>query len=557
MTRYEEGNSFRWPPAAELRWAAAFAAAVMALTCLPYLYGLLVRPPGYYYSGLLANPDEHNVYLAYMKQAQQGAFFFLDPFTSEPQQPRVINVFFLGLGLLARVTHLPLPVVYHLARLVSGWLLLMAIYCLGAQVLPTVAGRRLALILAASASGLGWWYRAQPGQPHPIDFGPGLIMPEAVTFLSLLLNPLFCFSMFLMASILGLAGHAFTSGSPRSAVLAGLAGLLLGNIHTYDLIPVAAVLAGFLVLLLAGKRLTWKRVSLVVLIGLLASPSVIYQLWLMRTGDITIAVKTVETPVSSPAPFFLALGLGLPLTLAVVGVGRTAVTGGGYPARMVALWLAFGFALAYAPVPFQRKLAEGLHIPVCLLAVFAIAWLWTRRGEGRRALWVMGGVLVVLAVPSNALFIARAVRDLRTNNQAYLGNLMPPLYLRADQYAALHWLDGRASREDLLLCNSFLGSYAPSLVGTRVYVGHWAETRHFRDKVSALARFLRADTSDAERETFCRRQGITYMLRDHSIYDEVYYVSAEGARRAGFDPLKSAWLAPVFEQSDVSLYRVK
>ena len=67
MSGPEPQKSYCWPTRPELRWVAVFALVVMALTCLPYLYGLLIRPPGAYYSGLLTNPDEHNVYLAYMK----------------------------------------------------------------------------------------------------------------------------------------------------------------------------------------------------------------------------------------------------------------------------------------------------------------------------------------------------------------------------------------------------------------------------------------------------------------------------------------------------------
>jgi hypothetical protein len=555
MTQPAERRPIGWPPTHELRWAAIIAILLMVLTCLPYLYGLGIREPGEYYSGMLANPDEHNVYLSYMRQARDGALFFIDPFTSEPQSGRVINLFFLALGMFSRVTHLSLPVVYHLARVISGWLLLTAIYCLAAQVLATVSGRRIALVLAGLASGLGWLYPASGGQPHPIDYGPGLVMPEAITFLSLLLNPLFCFSVFLMVAALGLAAHAFVSGSVRSAVLAGLAALVLGNIHTYDLIPLVAVLAVFLVMLLVGRRLTGRAIALALLMGLLATPSVIYQLWLIRGGEVTLVVKSRETPVASPAPIFLALGLGLPLALALVGALRSALRGATDGARLAALWLVLGFALVYLPVPFQRKLAEGLHVPVCVLAVFALESLW-RRAKDRRALWI-GAMLVLVTIPSSLLFVNRALRDLRSNNQAYIANLMPPLYLRADQHGALQWLSGKATPSDVLLCSSFLGSYAPSLAGCRVYVGHWAETLHFQNKLGELSRFLRADTPDASREAFCRREGITYVLRDDSIYDQVYYLSPEGEAGPGFEPEGADWLVRVYQQDRVSLYRVE
>ncbi len=555
MTAPDQRTSFRLPERAELRWPAVVAAVIILLTCLPYLWGLMKLPPGYYYSGLLANPDEHNVYLAYMRQASDGAFFLIDPFTSEAQSGRVINVFFLGLGTFARVAHLPLPVVYHLARAVSGWLLLMAIYCLAAQVLASVSGRRIALLLAGLASGLGWLYPASGGQPHPIDYGPGIVMPEAITFLSLLLNPLFCFSVFLMIVVIGLAAHAFVSGSLRSAIVAGLAALVLGNIHTYDMIPVGGVLAAFLVVLLATRRLTGRVVTLALLVAALAAPSLIYQLWLMRAGEVTLLVKSEETPVPAPAPLFLALGLGLPLALAVVGAVRSVLRGAGDVARIAALWVVLGFALVYLPVPFQRKLAEGIHVPVCILAAFALELLWVK-SRGRRALWV-GAAAILLAVPSSVLFVHRAVVDLASNNTAYIGNFMPPLYLRGDQRSALEWLDGKATRSDLLLCNSFLGSHAPSLAGCRVYIGHWAETLHFEEKLAEVKWFLNANTSDESRQAFCRRNGITYLLRDDSIYDQVYCLSPEGEPGEVFDPEAADWLARVHQRGYISLYRVE
>jgi hypothetical protein len=526
----------------------------MALTCLPYLYGLLICPADAHYSGLLANPDEHNVYLAYMKQAQEGAFFLIDPFTSEAQQGHVINLFFLALGRSAALKHIPLSVEYYLARLIAGWLLLMAVYCLGAQAIASVSARRVAVALAAFASGFGWLYHAGPGQPHPIDYGPGLVMPEAITFLTLLLNPLFCFSAFLMIAAIGLGAHSLSSGRTRAAVLAGLAILILGNIHSYDVIPVAVVLAAYLVFLGSTRRLALRTFALAALIALIASPSLLYQLWLLHSGEVTLAIKTIETPVYSPPPLFLALGLGLPLFLALAGLWRAAKPGASDGARLLALWLLIGFAVVYVPVPFQRKLAQGVQLPAILLAVAGIEPSLARLPRLRISI---AALLVVATLPSSALFLLRAKHDLETNNIAYLGNLMPPLYLTDDQYEALKWLDGRGSFRDVLLCNSFLGSYAPSLAGTRVYVGHWAETLHYRAKLSTFADFLRASALDTSRKALVRREGITYVLRDRSIYDQVSLLSPDGASMPAFDFEGAAWLEEVHETGAVSIYRVR
>jgi hypothetical protein len=431
----------------------------------------------------------------------------------------------------------------------------MATYCLGARILSTVFARRFALVVAALASGLGWAFNPQPGQPHPIDFGPGLIMPEAIISLSLLLNPLFCFSMFLMIAVIGFAAHAFPRDSTRSAVIAGLAALLLGNIHTYDLLPVAATLVAYVLVLLITRQARLAAAAKVSgIIVLIAAPSLAYQVWLLRLGDVTLTIKTAETPVYSPDPMLLALGLGLPLGLAIIGLARALRPEPPHFARLLALWLVLGFALVYAPVPFQRKLAQGLSIPTILLSVYGIEPLFARVKRAG-ALAIAAAVLAVM-LPSNVLFTGRALGDLRTNNAAYLANLMPPLYLRADQHSALEWLNEQADFEDVVLCSSFLGSYAPGLAGTRVYLGHWAETIHFREKLAAYARFLRADTDEVKRREFIREHGITYVLKDESIYDEVFHLSSEGDALPTFDHSQVEWLQPVYTRENVTIYRV-
>ena len=544
-------DRFHLPSRGELRWAAYAAAIIMLATCLPYLFGLAITPSGSYYSGFLANPDEHNVYLSLMRQAHDGAFLFSDLFTSEPQQGRVINVLWLALGLFARLTYLPPPIVYHLARVIAGWLLLMAIYCLAAQVLSSLGARRAALVLAGTASGFGWLWAAGPGQPNPIDYGPGLIMPEAITFLTLLLNPLFACSVFLLIVLYLAAAHAFTTGAARAAVLAGAAGLVLGNIHSYDVIPAAAVLGVFLAYLLVTRRAGGRAVLLALLIAAIAAPALLYQLWLQRTGEISILVKAVNQP-PSPEPLYVALGFGLPLALAAVGLLR-AVRGSDW-ARLLALWLVLGGVLVYAPIPFQRKLIEGLHVPLCVLAALSFDDIWPVRP--RRAA-VLAVLFVALSLPSNALFVRRGMRDLVENNRKYLANLMPPLYLNADQRAALAYLDSRAKRTDVLLANSMLSNYVPSLSGIRVYVGHWSETPNFGRKLGDYAGFLRAETPEAERRSFLRAQGITYVLRDQML-DQFYEpVPSGSARLPTFDFPLVPWLEPVFAQGAVAIYRVR
>src|SRR5689334_19984020 len=118
------------PP--ERRWAWGWALVVMGAAGLPYLFLLLITPHGRVFWGFVNNPDDHCVYLAWMRQAEMGRFFLSNLFTGDPQPGRTINLFFWLLGNFARLTHLPLAVVDHLARTGFGALLLVLVYHLAA-----------------------------------------------------------------------------------------------------------------------------------------------------------------------------------------------------------------------------------------------------------------------------------------------------------------------------------------------------------------------------------------------------------------------------------------
>src|SRR5438445_9695793 len=115
-------------PAAERRWAWRWALLVIAAASLPYLLLLAITPPGRVFWGFVNNPDDHCVYLAWMRQAADGHFFFRNLFTGDPQSGRTINLFFWALGSLAGIIHLPLALIYHLARFGFGVLLLVRVY---------------------------------------------------------------------------------------------------------------------------------------------------------------------------------------------------------------------------------------------------------------------------------------------------------------------------------------------------------------------------------------------------------------------------------------------
>ena len=529
----------------EWRWVILTSLAVMALTCLPYLFGWFITPPGLKYMGLLGNPDEHNVYLGWMRQAERGRLLFIDPFTTEPQRAGFFHGFFLVLGVAARLTHLPLIWVYHIARVISGMLLLGAVYALAAQMFESRFTRRLAWAFAAFSSGFGWLYALTnpTAAVHPIDFGPGLIMPEAITFLSLLLNPLFCFSVFLMAALFAAYLAAVRTGSWKLAALAGAAALALGNLHTYDLFPVWLTLAAYVVAAgIIGRRLPRREGAFAALIAVMGMPFVIYQYWLFQANPV-FREKALTPTLTPPLAYFL-LGFGLVLMLAVPGA-VVALRRRREPRALPVVWAAATLLLVFlAPVSFQRKMAEGLHIPLSLLAALFVGG-WAAPRMTRSAARILAVALVVAAAPSNVFFVARGVRDLVQNNAAYLNVLMPPLYLRSDTVDAMLWLRRNAPMSEGALCMPLEGSYLPGVAGNTVFIGHWAETLHYPQKLAKVLWFFSDRASPQARRELMAANHLRFILYTP---DEI----AAGP----FDPASSPQFVPVFGKPQAVLFQL-
>lgn len=537
-----------WPLSrAELRWAAGAAGIIVALSCLPYLFGWWLNPAGF--MGHVYNADDANVHLSWMRQAADGRWLFTNLFTSDQVKPHFLHLFFLVLGKIAGLlggSYSALLLVYHAARVLCGWLLLVSVYVFAGYVYPDRVTRRLALLVAGLSSGLGWWARVLfgPGD-YSRDFGTGLLMPETITFLSLYIFPLFAASMLLMVVTYLLLLRAFDSGRPALAAGAGVAGLALGQIHPYDILPVYAVAAVYVAALsVARRRPALREAGLAGVMVLLSLPGPLYQYFTFRSG-----AAQLRTPTPSPPPLDYALTFGLVLLAAVIGAGylrRTTQRHGGF----LVVWAAVTLAMSYAPLqyaPFQRKMIEGVHLPLAVLAAAG----WVALGRQRRfPLKAWAAAFLLLTVPSNAAMMAQSAKRLLSNNAQGIRTLLPPYYLDADERAALDWLRAHAGPDDVVLSAPLVGSYMPPWCGVTVYAGHWAETVGFSDKLQELRLFWQRDAvSDGWRVGFLRAQRIRY------VYDGLYEKALAAPPR--FDPERAPYLRRVFGRGHVALYEVR
>src|SRR5256886_10398175 len=150
--------SRQWP-----RFALVFGAIVAIISLLPYLLAYLWPPPGHHFAGFFFIADDATTYLAKMREGMDGSWLWNDPYTSEPHGGVFLFGFYLLLGHLAGLLHLPLIATYHLARILGALAVVLAVDRLCRQLLPPEL-RRLRLVLGVLRSGPGFLPPAA-GQP--------------------------------------------------------------------------------------------------------------------------------------------------------------------------------------------------------------------------------------------------------------------------------------------------------------------------------------------------------------------------------------------------------
>jgi len=455
----------------EWRWALIWTSVVVAVTCLPYLYAWLAAPEGLVFGGLLTNPLDGNSYLAKMRQGFRGEWCFHLPFTPEPHEGAFIFTYYLALGHLARLLGLSLPLVFHLARVVNGFLLLLVAYWFFGRLESDLWTRRMAFLLVALSSGLGW-LAALLGL-----FTSDLWVPEAITFYAILANPHFPLAQALLLALVGLMVQPERWTRLAQIVTAG-ALLLLAVIQPFAVFGWFIIVGGYLLVQAAHERsIPWQMVRRMLIGGLAAAPVVAYDAW-VYTANPALAAWSAQNLTLSPPVWDYAMSYGLVLLLALVGLPPAARRWAAGD-RLSVAWIAAIALLLYAPFPLQRRLVMGLHFPLCFLAAQGLRGL-ASRWPGRQKL--LAGTAIGLSTLTNLFLLLGALVALRGGD--------PRLFLYDDEMPALAWLRDRAPASAVVLAAPQTGLFIPAWAGQRVVYGHPFETIQAEERQSLTRDFF-------------------------------------------------------------------
>ena len=527
---------------------------LVIFSLIPYFYLYLNSPSGYKYSWTTyLNPTDNYVYYSFIEQASQGKLIFSNYYSSEGDWGGMIRPLWLLVGWFGSLLGVSPMLSFHLFRLLLITLFVFVVYKFLSLFIDNLKQRVLALYLFFFTSGLGWiylllhpyfWLRNHWSQ-IPFDF----MMPESLPFFSILVSPHFIASWILLLAGVILLWQSVTSvGSGlRFSVWAGVLLAFLFFMHPFyvPLVSVLGVIFFAFSLFFPSKQLGIKKILLRLAIVLAISSLPIWYYWFLGIYDFSLYIKAGQNLLPSPDFGIAFYTFGAAWLLAVIG-GWFYYKQYGFDRRLLFLasWTILGWFFIYAPVPWQRRLAEGWYFPLIILASFAL-FKFEKKFKKASSLLFYGryffyGLLLVLFLTGNLVVVF-------FNSYLLSSKLWGTFYYPIELAQAGRWLKENTAESSVIITNDDDAMVKlPFFAQRRIYFAHLVETVFSRAKFNQLVWLFTNDNFAERKYSFLRQARIKFIIFNKDKGDF-----------SNFNPSNKDFLQPVWQQGDLVIFKVK
>lgn len=509
----------------ERRWLGQSTALVLFATVLPHIVCAFSAGPDWAFSGVLVNPSDSFSYLAKLRMGWEGKWVFHLPYTVAQGPGGLLFLFYIGLGHVAYWLSLPLPFVFHVARLISGAAMLWMVYRLAARVSDSIALRRQMWWLVAVSSGLGLLAEKLPlGYSY---YESQMILYNS-TFYCLIANAHFpaALALTLAMMILALDTRAFSWAGTAGFCLCSWA---LALILPFSSLVVYFVLAGTLAAIWLRDRAFPFAQSLTAAIGGASSLPLLLYMRHVTEADPTLQGWASQNTTPSLPSSALLLAYGLLILFLIPGAKAAWRRKSDWDVLLLS-WVALALAMMHVPYSLQARFSLGLHIPVAILAAQGLAD--TLKADWQRK-------LATLAMAATSTYIVVSLLGRSPVSVALEHYKL--MYVSKHELAAYDWLRQHVPVDKIVLCAPESGLMVPAYSGHKVVYGHLVETIDAANKAKLVKGFFQGGVDQA---AVLREQAIDYVL--------------VGKREMALGKIDAEKLKldKVFGSGDVSVYKV-
>ena len=250
----------------EIYFVIAVSFALFLITLIPIVYFYAKTPQGSSY--LFIKPIisfDYAVYYSNINQIIGGKYLLKDLFSGENQNLGTLNIFWLGVGLFAKIFSFAPPLAFQVARLFCTFFGLFCTYLFISYLVSDKKTRAYILLFAAFASGLDFLVILL--QTLRIINLTNVIIglsPEANIFTLSSFSPHFIFSYGILLLCFLFFLISIEKNSFKFSLLSGICALILSQFHPFHIFTILFVPFVFLLIkTFQIKKINWNYASII------------------------------------------------------------------------------------------------------------------------------------------------------------------------------------------------------------------------------------------------------------------------------------------------------
>jgi hypothetical protein len=520
------------PPAASDasdRVTLGIAGLVLAAVALLPVVEALRTPAGHVYSWAPHESPDYWAYQMVMRSGWNGSWLYEDRYTHEALPRLPIFPLFIGLGHVARWLGIPLPLMFHLARVGGAAATLAVARVFVRREVASPSLRPPAFVLALFASGVTWIFLTPPSDWYWIE---QLAAPHLASGFGV--HPHYLVEFVALAG--GFLGFErfVREAAPAWLAVAVAAVLVVVLVHPFLAalavgVPAAtAVIAGWW----PWRRDARGRAGRLALAWVLtttfsALPPICgyFYVFFVRADVAAWRSEAISRPVS---PLILIFLYGVGSVAAYVGLGRVLARAWAdrdaegsalAPGTMSAAWLLVVAVLVIArPIANWLEFALFASVPAGVLAVHGLR-PWLEGPPGAR-------------IPAQGVVVVASFTGLAKAALGWIFVFAPPAGLDAarywpDAYAAdVDWLANQSPA--VVLAPDALSLILPGRTSLVTYAGHDPSTLHYAVKDSERDRFFAGEMTEAEARTLVADADVRWVIDDRYLPGPVAHLEGYG-----------------------------
>ena len=457
---------------------------------------------------------DYHVYLSVINEGQNGFWLFKDHFTSDDTKPGIFYLYYIFLGKISSIFRLWPPLVYHLARIVSVEIFLVAVFLLMRLLLPNRLSFPAAVAAIISTLPPLYFFR----QPDAFStFTPWWSFLEAISRLDGLPHHIFGQAMLLISLIYFL--KFFKAKEKKFLLLASVTAVISGIVLPPALFP---VVIGLPLTFTAASLYQFIKYKKITVDKTVTAPFIIYWLssliplalsaWQTRQGYPWILWQTWEVSrwnVQETAfnrhlltSFSLLSIISIP---AIIHIFKK----NDWPKIFVVFWAATPIVM----LPFVNLVSIGKirlitaapFVPWSVLAAVSFGLLFAGlRKKSLSYLTVAAFILLNWSVT-----IPLLIQKIKTSRRF---PLYSNFFIPQKNWNSITYIKDNLPAGSIILSNEYVGNIIPAYTPSISYFGHINQTLDFAKKQGNVWLFYTRNISDSEALNFLEQNNISYIF---------------------------------------------